>query len=149
MTSPLSGHAHLDGKGKIIVEEAAGVPFLASILATVGNIDFKTQGQTTLFTVPAGNNLFISDVIVKIDAAISVVAAPIIRIGKAANYNEWCALTTLTGLAAPGQYVNLVNAGNLLLRNVFVGNDVVKIDVATGANATTLTGTVYLIGMVG
>lgn len=117
-----------------------------SLLGTVTGIDLKTPGQTTLYTAPAGKSLIITDIFLVPTAASAIVAAPIIRIGKTALFTEWLPLTTLTGLNGASQLISLRNTATLLIQNIFAAADVVKLDVQTGATATTLTVTAYIYG---
>ena len=115
-------------------------------LATVGGVDLKTVGQTTLYTVPSGKTLVIVEVIARLTAASGVTVAPVIRIGKAAAYNEWLGLTTLTGLDVAEEFIKLAESASALVYKTFAAGEVVKVDVQTGATATTMTATFYVFG---
>lgn len=117
-----------------------------SVLAKITGVDLKTTGQTTLYTVPTGKTLVLTNVIAIITTA-SVFATPaIIRIGKAAAYAEWLPLTTLTGLDTANKIIQLATATTLAIEQTFAAGEVIKIDVQTGAAATTLTASFHVLG---
>ena len=115
-------------------------------LALIKDIDLKTVGQTILYNVPAGKNCIITDVVLHVTGASTVTVAPIIRIGKVSAYNEWLVLTTLTGLDAVDKFVRLASATTLTIHRTFAASDQIKLDVQTGATATTLTVTAHVFG---
>lgn len=133
-TGGTSAQAALNGLGAV------------GVLATVAAIDLKVTGQTTLFTVPAGKTLIITDVIVRATSADTVAVAPIVRVGKTASFNEWAPLATLTNLTAAGSFYSLAPFAIALIRQTFAAAEVVKIDVQTGATAVALVATVHVIG---
>lgn len=143
LAATFGGYAHLDTNGQIHVDELGNT---VALLGSASGIDLKSTGQTTLYTVPAGKTLLITNVILLITSANTVAVVPVVRIGKASAYNEWAALTTVTGLDTAGKFLSLNNATTLMMHQSFAAGEVVKLDVQTGATATTLTGTAYLYG---
>lgn len=115
-------------------------------LSLIQGIDLKSVGQTTLFTVPNGKKCLIEDVILEVTAASTVTVAAVARIGKASLYTEWITGTTLTGLDAVGEVINLARSANLLVHQTFNANDVIKFDVTVPATATSLTITAHIFG---
>ena len=118
----------------------------SSLLSITNGIDLKATGQTALYTVPTGYNCIISDIFAIVTTASGIVAAPIFRIGKSPNYNEWLALTTFTGFSAINQAASLNTSANLAVRQYFVSGDVVKIDVQTAATATSMVASLHMLG---
>lgn len=118
-----------------------------SLLATITGINLKNTGQTTLITVPTGKTLIMTDVILVPTSVNTIAVAPIIRIGKSASYNEWAPLVTLTGLNASNQYLSVGTFVAGIIRSLFASTEVVKLDVQTGATATSLTCTAYIFGL--
>lgn len=142
-----SGYAHLDTAGQVPVVELGNVfNNVSNQLASVSGINLKTTGQTTLYTCPNGKTCVITDVLLLVTGANTIAVPPILRIGKASSYNEWLPLTTLTGLDTTNKFTSLAVSAALLMHQTFAGNDVVKVDVQTGATATTLTVTAYVFG---
>lgn len=139
-----TGYAHLDTNGYVPSSELIGGA--TGILASITGVDLKTTGQTTLYTVPAGKTLVLTDVIALATTASTITIAPIVRIGKASSYNEWLPLTTLTGLDTTNKFTSLGMSAALLMHQTFAAGEVVKIDVQTGSTATTLTVTLHLLG---
>lgn len=121
--------------------------------ASVTGVDLKTTGQTTLFTVPntpvtTGKKFIVTDILVRVDTANTVTVAPIIRVGKSAGYTEYITTATLTGLDAVGEYKYLSEyMTGADVHTQFDLGDVIKLDVTTGATATTLTADFYLFGI--
>lgn len=132
--------------GYLLVSDNGLITNGLTLLGTVTGIDLKTTGQTTLYTVPAGKSCIVTDIILVVTAANTVLASTTVRVGKASSYNEWLPLTTLTGLNAANQFISLENSANLLIQNIFAAADVIKLDVQTGATATSLTVTAYPFG---
>lgn len=122
--------------------------FLSSyaLLSHVTGVDLATTGQTTLYTVPTGKTLIITEVILRVTAANAVIIVPSLRIGKASSYNEWLPITALTSLNATDKFLMLSSSAALLMHQSFAAGEVVKIDVTTGATATTLTAEVFTFG---
>lgn len=140
----IKGFSHLGDDNKVVSSELAGT---LQLVATVQNINLKNTGQTTLYTVPATGAFLAYDVIFVPTVADTITIAPIVRIGLASAYNEWLVLTTLTGLNAVNQSMALSTSALLAVRKMFSANDVIRLDVQTGATATSLTVTAYVIGI--
>lgn len=112
---------------------------VVNVLATVANVNGKTQAATNLFTVPAGRSAVITDIVVRATNADTVGVVPIMQIGLNPNYNEWLATVTLTGLTATGKAVSLGQTLGATVANYFSAGQVVAVNITTGATATTLT----------
>lgn len=129
------------------------VPNIPYKYASVTGVDLKATGQTTLFAVPntpplAGYKFMVTNVLVRVNTADTVTGAPIIRIGKSAAYTEYLTTATLTGLDAVGEYQWLnVYLTATDIQTQFDLGDTIKLDVTTGATATTLTADFYLFGI--
>lgn len=132
--------------GYVLTLPDGSITNCVTVLNKVTGIDLKTTGQTTLFTVPSGLTLVITDVMMMITTVSVFATAAIIRIGKASAYNEWLPLTTLTGLNTVNQVVSLNSSAALAIRQTFAAGEVVKLDVQTGAGATTLTASAHVLG---
>ena len=139
------GFAHLEASTSKL--QASEVPLgFGQPLISVTGVDLKNTGQTTLYTVPSGKALIITDIIPVITAIDTVAVFPIIRIGKASSYNEWLSLTTIPSVTAAGQAFSLNTSGALAIRSIFTAGEVVSVDVQTAATATTLTATFHVFG---
>lgn len=138
------GYAHLDGNSQVVATELTANTY--GLLNTVSGVDLKATGQTTLYTVPSGKSAIITEIVGVISSANTVAVPPAARIGLASAYTEWMPITTFTGINATNQFFNLSSSGALLIHTLFTTGQVVKIDVTTGATATTLTGTFYVFG---
>lgn len=116
------------------------------VLSQITGIDLKATGQTTLYTVPAGKTLVITNMPIKITAA-SVFATPVTaRVGVASAYTEYMAAVSLVGLSALGNYTDLAVTSLIPIHNTFAAGSVIKLDITLGAGATTLTGAIDVIG---
>lgn len=138
-----SGNALLGPDGFVLPTQ---LPSVGSLLSTITSVNLKNTGQTTLYTVPAGKTLILTDIIALATTASVVAVVPIIRIGKSASYNEWLPLTTLTGFDTTNKFTSLSVSAALLMHQTFAATEVVKVDVQTGATATTLTASFYCLG---
>lgn len=159
-----SGFAHMDpSTGKLMTSENSGLlpsnnlsdvadPTTArgnisapGVIALVPSVSLTATGQTTLYTVPMGKTLYLTDVWVEISAVDTFSVPAVVQIGITPSWSQWAASKTLTGLSTVGLVQPL---GDLSLgpKPKFAAGDVIKLDVATGATATTLTATIVLIG---
>ena len=118
-----------------------------TFISRVDDVDMKSTGQTTLLTVPDGTNLIITDIYIMCSAADTITVAPSVSVGVSPNYDEWIGSTTLTGLNTVREYACLSESATIPLRNVFAPSDVIKLDVRTGATATTFRAHVLIFGM--
>ncbi len=138
------GYAHLGADGQVVTNELNTQTY--GLLGKVTNVDLKATGQTTLYTVPAGKNAIITEIVVVLSNGNTITVPPIARIGLASAYTEWMPATTFTGLAATNQSFNLSSSAALLVHTLFTTGQVVKVDVTTGATATTMTASFYVFG---
>lgn len=118
-----------------------------SLLATVNSINLKNTGATTLYTVPGGKTLIVLDIIIYATSVNTLAVAPIVRAGKTPLFTEFLALTTLTGLDTTGEYMSLSSTALGLIHSVFAAGEVLSLSVGTGATATTMTASAYVIGI--
>jgi len=116
------------------------------ILATVTEIDLKTEAQTTLYTVPAGKTLIIQEVLL-INTAVDNVTTPgIVEIGFSPDYDNFIDNTTLNAdFNVLGDVLHLKNNNNEINDNM-PESTVIKLDVTTGSTATTHTVKAIVIG---
>lgn len=134
-----TGNALLGDDGKVVQSQIA--------LATVTNVNLKTVGQTTLYTVPAtSTGCVITDVIVMITDSDTATIGCTAQIGVTPSFNEWLsslALTTLTGLYKTKSLNNSATGREV---TAFGPADVIKFDVTVGATATSLRATIIILG---
>lgn len=143
----LGGYAHLDATTlKVLTAELGGASFLNGDTGIAVNL--KNTGQTTLYTVPNGKNLFLTDCLITVTGFSALVTPPIIRLGKSPGFIDFVGLTTLPSFTGVGNYFMMSQSALNLIRNALLGNDVLSVDVQTGANATMLTADFYPIGYV-
>lgn len=113
-------------------------------LATIGGIDAKTVAATTLYTVPVGKIMIITSVVVKCAAADTVsVACSYSLGGNNPNYDNWKGITA-SGLDSQGQ-IRMETVENQVSSAMAAGT-VFKLNITTGATATTQTLVVDLFG---
>lgn len=115
-------------------------------LATVTAIDLTTAAQTTLYTVPAGKTLYITEILIRIIGVITFVSGATIGIGKAASYNEWLAATAMGALSSTTQFRLLSHSAAGLIYQSFAAGEVVKINVTVPAVSTLLTAACDVFG---
>lgn len=137
------GNAHLDANTGTIPSVELLAP---NILNEVTGIDLKTTGPTTLYTVPEGKVVYLTDVILVITAADTFATPVTLRVGQDPAFTEWLAASALVGLDAVGDFISLGKIAAGLIHKVFTEGDI-ELDITVGAGATTLTATAYPIGM--
>lgn len=116
-------------------------------LARVVSINAKNTGQTTLFTVPTSQNLIVTSVIVRLTAASGVTIQPIVSFGKTGALTDWVSAAGLpVGLSSVGSWADMSNSAISLVRASYTAGDQFKIDIATGATATTYTIECFVFG---
>lgn len=117
------------------------------ILGKVADVDLKTTGQTTLYTVPAASTgCVVTDVMLMISDSDTATIGPTVQVGVTPSFNEWLgstALTTLTSLYK-SKSLNSVATGREPM--AFGPTDVIKLDITVGATATSLRATVVILG---
>jgi hypothetical protein len=133
-------------KGYLFQNDDGSYTGMVQRLGGATSVDLKTTGATTLYTVPAGKTLIITNLVSRITSSNTFATPATIRVGKSPSYTEYLSATALTGLNAAGMYFDLASATALSLHNTFAAGEVVSIDVTLGAGATTLTADFDLIG---
>lgn len=138
--------------GSPLTTANTSLPFSSeSLLATVTSIDLKTTGQTTLLTVPGSGvgKVIITRIILRATSVSAPVSAPTVRVGLASAYTEWqtgMMSTAFGSSVVVDMFTDIGLITTSLGRKVFSTSDVVKLDITTGATATTLTATAYVYG---
>jgi hypothetical protein len=115
-------------------------------LATVAGIDAKVVAITTLYTVPAGKSLIVTDVVIRV-TSFTVGAKAVQAIasfgGNAATYDDYLNSVTYTVAA------DEVNIHDTLLDAavpVYAAAGTFRISIETGSDATTETWAVDVFG---
>jgi hypothetical protein len=116
-----------------------------ALLATITSIPLQTSGQTTLITA-ASSFLFITDIIIRIESFSGYLTGPVLNVGVAASFNDWGSGMTLNQANTVNAFYQLATATTLPKRPAYASGSVVKLDVGTPANATTLIATAYVYG---
>jgi hypothetical protein len=141
----------------LVIQNAVNVPNLDCDLldgkhakgfsqkASLGGIDGKTTGVTTLFTTPNdGTRFYPHAIIVEATAATGVIAVASISVGSnGASYNNILPITALTGVSA----ANVVLVLPVTTGVSIPANTDIKVSVTTGATGTTLTLKIIPIGV--
>lgn len=117
-----------------------------SIVATITGINAKTVATTTLYTVPAGRTLVVTDVIVRCTAftvgSKSIQAVANIG-GNSTSFNDFLNAKTYTISAAGQLKRENVNDTQVV---TYAAGVAFSINITTGSNATTETWAVDVIG---
>lgn len=114
-----------------------------ALLSTTASINAKTVATTNLYTVPAGKKAIITDIILHVTAADTVTVVPTLGVGVAAGEIDIMPSTSLTGFDALNELYKYSCTGTYV--SVAAGG-IIKLGVDTGATATTMTISVYLMG---
>lgn len=122
------------------------IPDLAASLATVGDIDLTSTGQTTLYTVPAGTSkVLVLGVVIAATYANTVTVVPEVSIGVSPSTDDIFAVELLTGFdVTPETYTFW---GNLNTGHIATTGESIILNVSTAATATGLVAAARLIGI--
>ena len=113
------------------------------ILSATPEIDAKVAVTTNLYTVPAGKICVICSVIIRVTAADTITVVPTLGIGVAAGEDDIISSAPLTGLDSAGEMWKGDVEGTAV---TVAAAGVIKLGIDTGATATTMIITVYLVG---
>lgn len=140
------GDLNLVSVNNITLSNTAQLRQALTVLSSVDGIDFKTTGQTFLYTVPAGATIILYDVIIRMTSVSTVTVNPTIKVGLSPSYANWIGSTALPGSLFSNGYISLGGSTTTLSPQSFNAGQDIYIDITTGATATTLTGSVYCLG---
>lgn len=112
------------------------------VLSTTTGINAKTAASTTLYTVPTGRTLVVTDCIVRVTAASSITAGPSASI-TASTSGTIFASSAMTGLTATPQLFAYPTSGISVTASA---GETIAFVVGTGATGTSQTVAVDLIG---
>lgn len=111
-------------------------------------IDLKTAAQIVLIPAQSGRLFLPRAAFVYVATLTGVLAvAPILRIGNNGTFTNVAPVVTLTAAIALQIFAIPLVAGASLL-SIDIGTVAISVDVQTPATATTMTGDVYLEGIV-
>lgn len=124
------------------VQIPAGV--VNQLTPKITGINLGLLAQTTLFTVPSGDPLVVTDLLLKIESISGVTTSPKIRLGIDPNYDEvFDEQQTFMGAMAVDEFYRFTVEGVI---KPIQPAEVLKLDVTGAANGT-LTVSAYLFGM--
>ena len=133
-------------RGYVLEQDNNDVKNVTNVLARVDSINLKTVAQTTLYTVPTSKKVIIQDILMMISDDDSASVGATVRVGKTAAFNEFVDNKTMSGLLNAGAYASLMEQVGSGTMKIMSNGDVIALDVTTGATATTLTATVFVVG---
>lgn len=116
------------------------------LLGTITGIDLKATGATTLYTVPSGKTVYITEIVLRITNTSGFISGATLGIGKNASYNEWLVATAMGALSATTQFRKLSHSAAGLIYQSFAATEVVALNITVGAVATTLTAAADVYG---
>ncbi len=145
----IKGFAHLD-ENNLVVEAGAPSTFLAPsgevILASVADVDLKATGDTVLYTVPAGYSVLVTDICQEVTTISGYVSRPSGTTGQSSAYSDFGTLGNDDSIwNSLGRVVSSITSIPLKFR-VYQSGEVIGMKVTSGANATTLVATAYVLG---
>lgn len=129
-----------------IDQQQGGTSNILGNLATVTGINLLNTGATTLYTVPAGVTLVVTEVVLRITAVTTFISGATISVGKTSSYNEWLAATAMGALSATNQFRLLSHSAAGLLYQSFAAGESVALNVTIGATSTVLTAAADVFG---
>lgn len=143
MAGPYSGYASLDSSGKLVPEHFSGVIQLAKI----SNINLKTTGSTTLYTVSGVSKIFVHEIFLLGVNITGFVTPATVRVGISPSYTEWLAATALpVGMSGNDVGVYLSKLAPGLVHRLFNSGDTMALDVTIAAAGANVTVDAYVYG---
>jgi hypothetical protein len=116
----------------------------AALLSTTAVSDLSSETQTTLYTVPVGYKLILTEA--WLETAGDVGANLVVTIGRSTALTDFVGSTTCSNLDADEDVVILkpVPSATPATNKTYAAGVIIQIDVATAGNA--VAGVVYLFG---
>lgn len=119
--------------------------FSNNLIAIMDNIDAKTTGETTIYTVPSGKRLVITNVFIIPETITAFSSIFALSIGtNSSNYDNLFEIKSMLGLDTVSKFWQFNNLSGLSVINE--ASDIIKCKITTGATATTYTIKVLLFG---
>lgn len=116
-----------------------------NLIAIMDNIDAKTTGATTIYTVPSGKRLVITNVFIIPETITSFSSTFALSIGtNSSNYDNLFEIKSMLGLDTLSKFWQFNNLSGLSVINE--ASDIIKCKITTGATATTYKIKVLLFG---
>lgn len=114
-------------------------------LGSVGSVDFKTVGQSTIIASATANTFPIFARVI-FDVTNTVTVTPTVAFGTSPGWNNFIPATAVdAAMTLAGMFQDFKPVGKAIAVS---GGSAFKIDVTVGATATTCTGTVELWGSI-
>jgi len=106
-----------------------------SKVATITGVDAKTTATHSLYTVPTGNSLIVTDVIIRCTAANTVGGAASASFGaNSTDFDNWSGIASIVvDAAGKSKLLNAVSATSI---PVYAAASVFSMKITTGATAT-------------
>ena len=116
----------------------------AALLSTTAVSDLSSETQTTLYTVPVGYKLILTEA--WLETAGDVGASLVVTIGRSTALTDFVGSTTCSNLDADEDVVILkpIPSATPSTNKTYAAGVIIQIDVATAGNA--VAGVVYLFG---
>ena len=116
-----------------------------NLIAIMDNIDAKTTGATTIYTVPTGKRLIITNVFIVPETITSFSSTFALSIGtNSTNFDNLFEIKSMLGLDTVSKFWQFNNLSGLSVINEAL--DAIKVKITTGATATTYKIKVLLFG---
>lgn len=108
-------------------------------------IDLKTTGLNTLFTVPFGKEFFLSSLIIRCTGADSITVESTIDLGfNDPDYDNFTSALLLEDLLTSSDFFKVTVSGST---KIMAASDVLKMNVVTASTGTSQTVKVYVSGL--
>lgn len=113
-------------------------------LASVTGVDMKTSGKTTLYSVPAGKTLYVTEVVVREPSA-SLAGGTDYDLGTGANCDTWRQAVDLSSMTTPGTDYMVIRGADVTKYTESAAASEFGIKVITGSTGAA-TATVDIFG---
>lgn len=115
------------------------------LISIIADINLKTTGLTTLYTIPTGYKFFLSSIIIECTEATSITVPAVLDFGfNDPDYNNIVNNLTLTDFTASGYFWKAQTSENTIIGQP---EDVLKVKVSTASTGTSQTAKIYISGL--
>lgn len=115
------------------------------VVSIITDIDLKTTGFTTLYTIPTGYKFFLSSIIIECTEATAITVPAILDFGfNNPNFNNIVDNLTLLEFLASGYFWKAQVSENTIIGQPA---DILKINVGTASTGTSQTVKIYISGL--
>lgn len=133
-------------QGYILATDQNTIANGISVISITPSVSLRATGQTPLYVVPSGVTTAVTDFVICITSASSVLGLVIASAGSTTPFNQWATLSTLASLNTTGQILSMRECSIGQARMNFISGATINFNVGTAATSGTLVATIYTLG---